>query len=151
MLSQCLQHRAAIVLSLRPSRFRFQGLLISGQGFFQAVEHLQNIGQVEPRLGIVRLDLQRQGDVGQRFVDAPGLRPRHAQKMTGGEIAWLIRQHLEIQALGLRQPSAALQRNGLVIQGFSIHVSRIRSTWYPFANHEKQWGWTCSIAAISWP
>ena len=69
------------------------------------------------RLGIVRFDFQRQRNVGQRFVHASGLRPRHAQKMTGGEIAWIIGQHLEIQALGLRPSSAALQRDGLIAVG----------------------------------
>jgi hypothetical protein len=75
--------------------------------------------------------------------------------MAGGEIPRVLCQHLEIQALGLVQASAALQRDGLVRQGFSIHVSRIHPAWYPFANSEKQvaekeWGskWKAATAAM---
>ena len=33
-----------------------------------------------------------------------------------------------------------MQRDSLLVQGFSIHISRIRRAWYPFANLQKQWG-----------
>jgi hypothetical protein len=82
--------------------------------------------------------------------------------MTGGEVLRRLRQHLKIQAFGFLQAPAALQRDGLVRQGFSIHVSRIRRPWYPFANCEKQvakarsgkaWGRQCkaAIAVMPWP
>jgi hypothetical protein len=58
--------------------------------------------------------------------------------MAGGKIIGIVRQHLKIQAFGFRQSSAALQRNGLIIQSVSIHVCRTRPAWYPFANCEKQ-------------
>jgi predicted TIM-barrel fold metal-dependent hydrolase len=32
-----------------------------------------------------------------------------------------------------------VQRDSLLIQGISIHVSRIRLAWYPFAQPQKQW------------
>jgi len=32
-----------------------------------------------------------------------------------------------------------VQRDSLLVQGFSIHISRIRRAWYPFDTHEKQW------------
>src|SRR5258706_3484679 len=94
---------------------------------------------VEHALRIVRLDLERQRDIGKGLSQASGLRPDHAQKMTGGEITWVIGQHLQIQALGLRPSPVALQRDSLLVQGFSIHVSHIRPAWYPFANGQKQW------------
>jgi ABC-type phosphate transport system auxiliary subunit len=99
---------------------------------------------VEQRLGIVRLDLERLHQISQALRHAAGLRPHHAQKMTGVEIARIIRQHLQIQAFGLRQASAAVQRDRLFVQGFSVHISRIRRAWYPFDIHQKQWvakGW----------
>jgi len=78
--------------------------------------------------------------IGQSLFDAAGLRLYHAQKMTGREILRIIRQHREIQLLGLAQAPAALQRNGLVLQGVPIHVSRVRPAWYPFVKCQKQWG-----------
>jgi hypothetical protein len=59
--------------------------------------------------------------------------------MAGVEIARVIRQQPQIQAFGLCPSSAAVQRDSLLVQGFSIHVSRIRRAWYPFDTYEKQW------------
>jgi hypothetical protein len=59
--------------------------------------------------------------------------------MAGGKVARILSQGLQIQALGFRPSSAAVQRDSLLIQGISIHVSRIRLAWYPFAQPQKQW------------
>jgi hypothetical protein len=54
--------------------------------------------------------------------------------MAGVDIARVIGQQPQIQAFRLRQPSAAVQRDGLLVQGFSIHISRIRRHGIPSTN-----------------
>src|SRR5258708_1575311 len=104
---------------------------------------------VEQGLGIVGTDAQRRTDVGQRVFHAAALRPQHAQQMAGGEVIARIGQYLQIQAFGLGQSSAAVQRDRLFAGSLVVHWRR----WYPFGGLQKQWGPICklSAAAMPWP
>jgi hypothetical protein len=112
----------------------------TGQGLGMAAQHLQDIGAVEDGLVIARPECQRRVQRLERLGATALLGAHNPQIFQGSDVARIGRRGAGIERLGVGQVSAAMQRQGLVQQGFAIHVPPLRAAWYLWANSEKQWG-----------